>query len=106
MKRDKTLEVYKITNKINSKVYVGITIQGYKVRWCKHCSDSIHDSTFPLHNAIRKYGIDNFQIEVIEVCNSIEQLKDQEKYWIIKLQSRTTQRGIYKTSGGFIWKYK
>jgi len=100
MKRDRILEVYKITNKINSKVYVGITIQGYKVRWIKHCSDAIHDSTFPLHNAIRKYGIDNFQIEVIEICNSVEQLKNQEKYWISKLQSRTVQNGYNLTDGG------
>ncbi len=100
MKRDRILEVYKITNKINSKVYVGITVQGYKTRWFKHCSDAIHDSTFPLHNAIRKYGIDNFQIEVIEVCNTIEELKNREKYWISTLQSRNTQNGYNLTDGG------
>ena len=45
----KTLEVYKITNKQNNKVYVGITNQGHKARWYKHCSDAYTGSNFPLH---------------------------------------------------------
>jgi hypothetical protein len=54
----KELEVYKITNKENGKIYIGITSQGVNQRWCKHCSDSTTGSTFPIHNAIRKYGKD------------------------------------------------
>lgn len=100
MKRDRILEVYKITNKINSKVYVGITVQGYKNRWIKHCSDAIRDSSFPLHSAIRKYGIDNFQIEIVEVCKTLEELKDREKCWIKELQSRNFQNGYNVTDGG------
>jgi group I intron endonuclease len=100
MEKQKTLEVYKISNTINSKVYVGITNQGYKTRWYKHCSDSIRECGFPLHNAMRKHGIDNFKIEVIEVCSDIEYLKEREKYWIKELKSRTTENGYNLTEGG------
>lgn len=63
----KNLEVYKLTNKENGKIYIGITNQGVTIRWYKHCSDAIYgNSNFPIHNAIRKYGKDNFQVEVIE----------------------------------------
>lgn len=100
MEKGKILEVYKISNTVNSKVYVGITNQGYKTRWYKHCSDSIRECGFPLHNAMRKHGIDNFKIEVIEVCSNIEQLKEREKYWIKELKSRTTENGYNLTEGG------
>jgi predicted GIY-YIG superfamily endonuclease len=96
----KTYEVYKITNLVNNKLYIGITNQGFKTRWYKHCSDSIHGSEFPLHNALRKYGIDNFSVEVLEVCDTIEQLKQQERYWITELKSRTTENGYNLTDGG------
>jgi group I intron endonuclease len=96
----KTYEVYKITNLINNKLYIGITNQGFKTRWYKHCSDSIHGSEFPLHNALRKYGIDNFSVEVLEVCETIDQLKQQERYWITELKSRTTENGYNLTDGG------
>jgi predicted GIY-YIG superfamily endonuclease len=96
----KTYEVYKITNLVNNKLYIGITNQGFKTRWYKHCSDSIHGSEFPLHNALRKYGIDNFSVEVLEVCETIDQLKQQERYWITELKSRTTENGYNLTDGG------
>ncbi|MBH9580891.1 hypothetical protein DOS62_06615 [Staphylococcus felis] len=44
-------EVYKITNKINGKSYVGITTQGIKERFKQHCQ-----SKSCVGNAIRKYG--------------------------------------------------
>jgi group I intron endonuclease len=59
------LEVYKVTNKQNGKIYIGITNQGVTVRWSKHCSDARRNSTFLLSKAIRKYGEQNFLIETI-----------------------------------------
>jgi hypothetical protein len=97
----KIFEVYKVTNKLNSKVYVGITNQGFKQRWYKHCSDSIRGSEFPLHNAIRKYGVDNFSIEVLEICNTSEELKSREQYWISILNSKVISNlGYNVTDGG------
>lgn len=98
--KEKILEVYKITNLKTGNVYVGITNQGVKQRWYKHCSDSIRGSEFPLHNALRKYGIDNFSIETLEVVNTIEELKEREKYWISTLQSKISHNGYNLTDGG------
>ena len=60
--------IYKITNLINGKIYVGKTSNTIEERWHEH----IHDSTKekcekrPLYDAFNKYGISNFQIEQIE----------------------------------------
>lgn len=63
--------IYKITNKINSKVYIGETIRTLKVRWNEHKSESYtegHGYSYHLHCAIRKYGAENFLVEEIEKC--------------------------------------
>lgn len=99
----KTLEVYKITNKQNGKIYIGITNQGANTnRWYKHCSDANVGSTFPLHNAIRKYGKENFQIEVIEIIENedFDYLKEREIYWIKELDSYNRKIGYNLTLGG------
>jgi len=94
------LEVYKITNNQNGKIYVGITNQGVAVRWCKHCSDARHNSSFPIHNAIRKYGESSFQIELIEVVEDVEVLKEREIYWIKEYNSYNRSKGYNLTLGG------
>lgn len=94
------LEVYKITNIKNGKIYVGITNQGVGARWVKHCSDSRHGSSFPIHNAIRKHGEENFQIEVIETVEDVEYLKEREVYWIKHFNSYNREKGYNLTFGG------
>lgn len=96
------LEVYKITNKTNGKIYVGITSQGISTRWHKHCSDAVTDSPFPIHNAIRKYGKDNFQIELIEDLSDkdYDYLKEREVYWIKEFNSYDREKGYNLTLGG------
>ena len=57
----KTYKIYKITNTINDKIYVGQTIRRLSKRFYEHCrADSL------IGRAIKKYGIDNFTIE--EIC--------------------------------------
>lgn len=96
------LEVYKITNKENGKIYIGITNQGASVRWYKHCSETNAGSTFPIHNAIRKYGKDNFQIEVVEeiIDQDYDYLKEREKHWIAEFDSYNREKGYNLTLGG------
>ena len=61
--------IYKWENKINSRVYIGQTMNryGYKERWKQHiyqAEHNVHNNKF--HNAIRKYGVDNFNKEVLK----------------------------------------
>ena len=71
--------IYKITNKINGKSYIGQSIH-IEERWKEHLyRNSSHISLIKL--ALQKYGVDNFTFEVIEEC-SPEELDKKEIYWI------------------------
>ena len=57
--------IYKITNLINNKIYIGQTINPISQRWSAHKSHAKNGSTHKLGRAIRKYGEENFKIELI-----------------------------------------
>ena len=89
--------IYKITNLINNKVYIGQSINIEK-RWTRHKSDSKHKHE-PLYKAIRKYGLENFKFEVIEECSLI-QLDDLEVKWIKYYNSCNYKFGYNISDGG------
>lgn len=93
-------DVYKITNKINNKVYIGITSKGISARWKEHLYNAEHDCPFKLHRALRKYGKENFSIELIDFCNSWEELTEKEKYYIAQYRSTEDEFGYNLTEGG------
>lgn len=67
--------VYKITNKINNKLYIGIT-NDYKKRWSNHkCCNS---PNMVIARAIKKYGVDNFIFEILFSGLSIEEAEEKE----------------------------
>lgn len=68
--------IYCVTNKINNKKYIGQTISSLKKRWAEHCST--RPDVKLLHQAIKKYGKENFEIESLKECNSIEDLNFSE----------------------------
>ena len=73
--------IYKITNLLNGKVYIGQTGRTVEARWKEHQKDSTR-RTFeqrPLYRAINKYGIENFSIETIEETDSPN---ERERFWI------------------------
>ena len=75
--------IYKITNIINNKIYIGQTINTLEERWKRHQNDALSnrlDTHFA--KAIRKYGIDNFTAEVIDTAQSQDELTAKETYWI------------------------
>lgn len=75
--------IYKITNTLNNKIYIGQTIKSVEKRFQQHKNNSNkpYFSQIVLYKAFNKYGIENFKCEQIEeVIN--EQLDDREKYWI------------------------
>lgn len=65
-------EIYKITNNINDKIYVGQTIRSLEKRKSRHLNDARYGSKNPIHRAIRKYGVENFVFETIEKCDKIQ----------------------------------
>lgn len=79
--------IYKITNLINNKIYIGETMRPINIRWNQHKSQSFNDHghgyNYHLHAAIRKYGAENFKIEVIEQCSDEDRF-DEESYLIKK----------------------
>ena len=92
-------KIYLITNEINSKVYVGQTIQTLSKRFNGHCcySKSDRSANMYIKRAIHKYGRDKFHIQLIEEC-PIDILNDREKYWINFYDSYNT--GYNLTKGG------
>ena len=91
--------IYKITNQVNNKVYIGQTIQNLKDRWYRHCgySGSKGEQNMIIKKAIHKYGKENFNIKILEICDSVE-LNEKEKYWISKYNSY--KNGYNATKGG------
>lgn len=77
--------IYKITNKINQKCYIGKSID-IEHRFKKHQTDAlwISDKNFkynyPLYQAFRKYGIENFSFEILEECKE-EELDTKEQFY-------------------------
>ena len=86
--------IYKITNKVNGKSYIGQTRYTIEFRWKQHQHKK--DNTY-FHNAIHKYGIENFSIEILEKCN-IEDLNSREIFYIAKYD--TFKNGYNLTIGG------
>lgn len=91
--------IYKITNKVNGKSYIGQTIQNVKERFYQHCAIKCSQVVLnmAIHKAINKYGKSNFTIEVIEEVESTN-LNDREKYWIRYYDSYNN--GYNSTEGG------
>lgn len=91
--------IYKITNNVNGKVYIGQTIQTIKERFYQHCATKCSDSVLnmAIHRAIKKYGKSNFIIEVIEEVDK-DSLNDREKFWIEYYNSYNN--GYNSTRGG------
>ena len=91
--------IYKITNKVNGKSYIGQTIQSVKERFYQHCATKCSQAilNMVIHKAIAKYGKSNFTIEVIEEVESAN-LNDRERYWIRYYDSYNN--GYNSTEGG------
>lgn len=95
--------IYKITNKINGKLYVGLTTQKMSNRFRAHIYSAFvkREDTHcrALSSAIHKYGQENFTIECIDQASSKEDLCKKEIDWISKLNT-ICPNGYNITSGG------
>ena len=98
--------IYVMTNKINNKKYVGQT-NNFKLRMNGHKSDAFnpnsHSYKYPLSNAIRKYGWENFDNRIIEEISdeeSYQYVDEREKFFIQYYNSLSSQNGYNIAYGG------
>lgn len=102
--------IYKITNIKNGKCYIGQTINTIQKRFCRHINDALNnklDTHFA--RAIRKYGKENFVIELIDSAKTQSELNIKEQYWIRFFNS--IKQGYNETDalskcGGNTYQYK
>ena len=90
--------IYKITNIINGKIYIGKT-NNPKQRFYKHKYLAQKGVKRHLYNAMRKYGVENFIQEIIEECDD-SIVNDREKFWIKQYNSTDKNIGYNKSFGG------
>ena len=92
-------KIYKIYNDVNDKLYIGKTVSSIEKRFQEHCDDSKKERCEKryLYNAMNKYGIEHFFIELIEECD-LKELSEKEIYWIGYYNSY--KNGYNATLGG------
>jgi group I intron endonuclease len=83
--------IYKTTNLINGKIYIGQDTKNNP----NYLGSGVH-----ILRAIKKHGKKNFKKEIIDICYSLEELNEREKYWIQLLNSRDLNVGYNLTFGG------
>jgi group I intron endonuclease len=85
------MQVYKITNLLNNKIYVGKS---------KYNNPNYYGSGKLIKQAIKKYGLDNFKKDILQTCFSESELNEAEKKWIRDLNSRDRNIGYNIAHGG------
>lgn len=79
-------------------MYIGQTTINLEERWKTHCSLTSH--CLILKNAIKKYGKDNFEINVFQNCDTQDQANQIEIYWINRLRIELGNKNIYNIKDG------
>lgn len=99
----KIMHVYRITNLINGKCYIGVTSRDPNFRWWEHQNTASSGKGFALHQAIRKYGSEHFSFEVICCTKSKEDLGLLEKQLIADNDSLCFGGHGYNMTPGGDW---
>jgi len=108
-------EIYKITNILNDKIYVGQCVShilnhkryrphGHMSRFKTHVSEAFSmkkNQSRYLNNAIKKYGVDSFEVELLEYCES-DKSDEREIYYIHNLKS-LYPNGYNLKNGGVVF---
>jgi group I intron endonuclease len=84
--------IYKVTNIIDGKFYVGQDSKN---------DPKYYGSGLLIKKAIKKYGKENFKKEILEYCKNFDELNEKEKYWIEKLNATNRNIAYNITIGGF-----
>jgi group I intron endonuclease len=89
--------IYKITNLVNNKIYIGQTTRPFKDRIKDY--ERFYGNDY-INNSFKKYGFDNFKFEIIDTANNIEELNKKEIYYINKYNSTNKEIGYNIEFGG------
>jgi group I intron endonuclease len=89
--------IYKLTNVVNGKEYVGLTKSTLKRRWYQHVHNAKNRSNH-LSKAIRKYGKDAFECQALCSCTCVEDAEEMERHFIAEYD--TLSNGYNMTRGG------
>lgn len=92
--------IYKATNLFNGKIYIGFTCNFYKRKYEHLRSSDKGDYNTPFHNALRKYGKENFRWEVICQSKDGKYLLDVMEPFFIKENQSFGESGYNLTNGG------
>lgn len=90
--------IYKITNKLNGKRYIGQTKKDAEQRFREHVYSK---RKFAMCLAIQKYGKENFEITILAHCNSLKEMNHREQYYI-RLFNTLSPSGYNLRSGGSV----
>ena len=96
--------IYAIRNTINNKVYIGQTKTSVEQRWKEHLRHAQY-GTQVINRAMKKYGVDKFYIETLEICD-LEVLDYREMYYIDLYDSTNKSKGYNISIGGNTPRFK
>ncbi|GAB3701494.1 hypothetical protein GCM10027592_29680 [Spirosoma flavus] len=82
--------IYKFTNLVNGKVYIGQSQDMYQ-RYRNHTKMRLEDGLFP--RALKKYGVGNFNFEVLERVDDLSKINEREQFWMDFYQSYNRAKG-------------
>lgn len=91
-------DIYAIINKMNNKIYVGQTRQGYRKRFIQHLCPT--DGSPLFKNAVKKYGKESFECELLDIAHNQQEANIKEKLWIKVLKTYKKENGYNLSMGG------
>lgn len=92
---DKTYKIYEVTNLINGKIYIGRTCQTIYKRMIQH---KTKDNS-SLYQPIKEYGLENFDVCILEEIETKKKASAREEFWIKKLEATNPTIGYNKAIG-------
>lgn len=96
--------IYIIRNTVNSKVYIGQTKVHVDTRWKEHLRHAQYGDQV-INKAMKKYGVDKFYIETLEICN-VDIIDEREIYYIDLYDSTDKSKGYNVSIGGNTPRFK
>lgn len=96
----RTTGIYKLTNVVNGKIYIGQS-KNIHLRMKYHMADSVRVNdprgNYPMYDDMRKYGFENFKLDIIELCEE-DELNELERKYILEYNSTDENIGYNLTA--------